>query len=99
MGKLPQDFEDFLNLLNEQEVRYLLVGRYAVAWYGFPRSTANIDIWVERSLPNAERVVAVLKDFGFHSPELCKEMFLDPDRMTRLGESQLRSRFLIRSQV
>lgn len=41
---LPQDFKEFLRLLNETEVEYLVVGGYAVGHYGYPRYTADIDI-------------------------------------------------------
>ena len=44
--KLPQDFKEFLKLLNEFNVEYLLIGGYAVAHYGYPRPTADFDIWI-----------------------------------------------------
>jgi len=44
--ELPQDFKEFLRLLNDHEVEYLLVGGYAVGYYGYPRTTAEIDVWV-----------------------------------------------------
>jgi hypothetical protein len=45
MTLLPPDFREFLHLLNSHNVRYLLVGGYAVGYYGYPRATADIDIW------------------------------------------------------
>jgi hypothetical protein len=42
---LPDDFREFLRLLNEADVGYLLVGGYAVGYHGYPRSTADMDIW------------------------------------------------------
>ena len=44
---LPQDFKEFLQLLNEHDVKYLLVGGYAVGYHGYPRATVDMDIWVE----------------------------------------------------
>ncbi len=43
---LPEDFKDFLRLLNENEVEYLLIGGYAVGFYGYPRATHDMDIWI-----------------------------------------------------
>ena len=44
--KLPRDFKDFLKLLDKHGVEYLLIGGYAVAYYGYPHSTADMDVWV-----------------------------------------------------
>lgn len=43
---LNPDFKEFFRLLNEHEVRYLIVGGYAVAYHGHPRYTKDIDVWV-----------------------------------------------------
>lgn len=43
--RLPQDFKEFLRLLEANDVHYLLVGGYAVGLYGYPRPTGDIDIW------------------------------------------------------
>ena len=69
MIQLPQDFKEFLKLLNEHEVKYLLIGGYAVSYHGYPRSTADIDIWVAIEPNNADRLVAVLREFGFNVPK------------------------------
>jgi hypothetical protein len=42
--QLPEDFKDFINILNSNDVRYLLVGGWAVVIYGYPRATKDIDI-------------------------------------------------------
>ena len=47
---LPQDFKEFLKLLNAHRVRYLLIGGYAVAYHGYPRATADMDVWVKLRL-------------------------------------------------
>jgi hypothetical protein len=44
--ELPPDFKEFLKLLNAQKVEYLLIGGYAVGYYGYPRATAGMDIWI-----------------------------------------------------
>jgi len=47
MIDLPPDFKEFLRLLSDRRVEYLLIGGYAVAYHGYPRATADIDIWIE----------------------------------------------------
>ena len=49
MPTLHNDFADFLRLLNERKVRYLVVGGYAVAYHGYPRYTGDLDVFVEAS--------------------------------------------------
>jgi ribulose bisphosphate carboxylase small subunit len=60
---LPSDFKDFLRLLNSKQVEYLLIGGYAVGYYGFPRATADIDIWVAINQTNAGKVAEVIQEF------------------------------------
>jgi len=90
MIQLPADFQDFLRLLNSNDVEYLLIGGYAVGYYGFPRATGDIDFWVAISPNNAEKMVLVLKEFGFDVPELSKEKFLKEDQVFRLGTPPFR---------
>ena len=88
--RLPQDFKDFLKLLNAHEVRYLLIGGYAVGYHGYPRATADMDIWVAIHPDNAERIVAVLRAFGFDVPELSTELFLKENQIVRMGVPPVR---------
>ncbi len=73
---LPPDFKEFLKLLNEHEVRYLLIGGYAVGYHGYARATEDMNIWVAVQPENADKIVNVLKDFGFASPDLSAALFL-----------------------
>jgi len=82
---VPRDFKEFLKLLNANHVEYLLIGGYAVAYHGYMRSTADMDIWVAVNPRNAERVVAVLKAFGFDTPDLSPDLFLREGRIIRMG--------------
>lgn len=66
---LPSDFKEFLKLLNSNRVEYLLIGGYAVAYYGYPRATADMDLWIAVSPANAERAAKALREFGFDVPE------------------------------
>jgi len=87
---LPSDFKEFLKLLNVHRIKYLLIGGYAVAYHGYPRATADMDIWVEIDPTNAARTVAALKDFGFDLPELSAELFLRPEKIIRMGVPPIR---------
>lgn len=82
---LPHDFKEFLKLLNSHGVEYLLVGGYAVSYYGYPRATADMDIWVARTPQNANKLVIVLQEFGFNVPELSPELFLKENQVIRMG--------------
>ena len=67
---LTQDFREFFQSLNEHNVRYLVVGGYAVAFHGHPRYTKDIAVWIGAHKTNAERLIEALRDFGFGlSPE------------------------------
>lgn len=94
MIRLPSDFKEFLQLLNSEQVEYLLVGGYAVAYHGYPRATGDIDIWVALERRNAEKIVAVLHLFGFDLPDLSIEMFLEAERIVRLGVPPFRIEIL-----
>jgi len=83
--RLPQDFKEFLKLLKEHEVRYLLIGGYAVGFHGYPRATADMDIWVAIHPENANKIVTVLKEFGFDLPELSPNLFLQEKQIIRMG--------------
>jgi hypothetical protein len=87
---LPRDFKEFLRLLNDYQVEYLLIGGYAVAYYGYPRATADLDVWIAVHLQNAEKVVAALKDFGFDLPQLSPELFLKENQIIRMGVPPIR---------
>jgi hypothetical protein len=67
---LPQDFKDFLKLLNSKQVEYLLIGGYAVGYYGYARVTADIDIWIAIHPNNAQKFFEVIREFGFGSEEV-----------------------------
>lgn len=82
---LNQDFKEFIESLNANDVRYLLVGGYAVALHGHPRYTKDMDVWVEMSDENAARIVRALEQFGFSSLELKAKDFLEPDQIIQLG--------------
>ncbi len=63
--ELDQNFKEFVELLNRNRVEYLIVGGYAVIAHGYPRSTGDLDVWVNPTQSNAKKVLHVLKEFGF----------------------------------
>jgi hypothetical protein len=82
---LNQDFKEFIQLLNNNQVKYLVIGGYAVAVHGHPRYTKDIDIWVEMSSENAQKLMTALTEFGFASLGLTAEDFQTPDQIIQLG--------------
>lgn len=87
---LPPDFKEFLRLLNSNQVEYLLIGGYAVGYHGYPRATADLDIWIAMHPQNGDRLVKVLQEFGFDLPELTPELFQSEDKVIRLGVPPIR---------
>ena len=81
---LNQDFKEFIQSLNDNHVRYLVIGGYAVALHGYPRYTKDIDVWIE-SPENAANMVQALEQFGFGSLGLEAADFLIPDQVIQLG--------------
>jgi hypothetical protein len=94
MIRIPSEFLEFLRLLNEHRVRYLVVGGYAVAHHGYPRTTADIDIWIGCDQENADRMVSVLAEFGFGVDELDASLFLNKDGLIRMGRAPVRIEIL-----
>ncbi len=85
---LPPDFKEFLKLLNSSDVEYLLIGGYAVNYYGYPRATADMDIWVGVDPGNAQKVAAALQEFGF--PQAEARLFRETGKIIRMGVPPLR---------
>jgi hypothetical protein len=91
---LPPDFREFLRCLKDADVQYLLVGGYAVGYHGYPRATGDIDVWVARTRGNARKTVAALEAFGFGSEKLSESLFLEPDKIVRMGIPPMRIEIL-----
>lgn len=82
---VQKDLREFIVLLNSHDVCYLIVGGYAVAYHGFPRTTGDIDFFIEASEENAARLEEVLDRFGFRSLGLTAKDFLEPGTIIQLG--------------
>jgi hypothetical protein len=84
---LDRDFSGFIGLLSAREVRFLVVGVYAVAVHGHPRYTDDLEVWVLVHPDNAEWLVRALDDFGFGSIGSTAADFMQPHRVeVRLDE-------------
>ena len=82
---LDRDFREFIALLNEHEVRYLVVGGHAVTFHGYPRYTKDLDVWVDVDESNAAKLMSALETFGFGSVGLQVSDFLGTDQLIQLG--------------
>lgn len=87
---LAKDFEDFVALLNVHEVEYMVVGGYAMAFHGKPRYTGDLDIWINISEMNAQKLLKVVNAFGMASLGFEKEDFLRPGYISQIGYPPLR---------
>ena len=77
MGNIfNEDFRDFLSELNKEEVRYLLVGGFAVILHGYSRTTGDMDIWVERTPENYLRIKQAFLQFGMPVFDMTENNFL-----------------------
>lgn len=83
--ELDRDFSEFIALCAAHDVRYLIVGGYAVAAHGHPRFTKDLDVWVWLDEQNAGRLVSALADFGFGSLGLTPSDFLEEGMVVQLG--------------
>ncbi len=82
---LNQDFKKFIQSLNDNGVRYLVIGGYAVAFHGHPRYTKDLDVWIAMEPANAANIINALEQFGFASLGLQAADFLMPDQIIQLG--------------
>ncbi len=92
--RLPRDFGEFLKLLTDHGVRYMVVGGYAVAWHGYVRATADLDVWIDRTTENAQRLVEALFKFGFGVERLNADLFMEQKRVVRMGHPPFRIQIL-----
>ena len=83
--RLPPEFKEFLGCLNSNGVQYLLVGGYGVNFYGYSRSTGDIDFWIKVSRANAARVSRALIEFGFDPADVAPRLFVRKKKVLRIG--------------
>jgi len=82
---LNQDFKEFIQSLNDNKVRYLIIGGYAVAFHGHPRYIKDFYLWIVPDEHNVANMLKALDQFGFASLGLKAADFRDPDQIIQLG--------------
>lgn len=84
------DFKEFVQLLIKNQVEYLVVGGYAVSIHGYPRYTGDLDIWINPTKNNAEKVLTCVNEFGFTSYELTEKDFTKEFGIVQFGYPPVR---------
>ena len=87
---LPDPFKKFIELLEENEVKFLVVGGYAVSAHGYPRYTGDLDIFVAIDPDSAAGVVRTFRAFGFGDLGLTESDFLEDDVIVEIGREPLK---------
>lgn len=82
---LNKDYRDILLALNAEKVDFILVGAYALAAHGYPRSTMDIDIWVLPSSDNSQSVLKALKKFGAPTDNLTEHDLQNSNTIFQIG--------------
>jgi hypothetical protein len=70
------------------------VGGYAVCYHGYYRNTVDIDFWIAINPQNASKLAALIRKFGFNTPDLSDELFLQKGRIIRMGVEPTRIEIL-----
>ena len=83
--ELTNIFEDFVKELNSCHAEYMVAGGFAVALYGYPRYTGDIDIWINPTQDNAHRVLKALKTIGYSEQDATLEDLTTPDIVVQFG--------------
>lgn len=82
MGNIfKEDFRDFINCLNDYDVKYILVGGYSVILHGYTRTTGDMDIWVKRTLLNYNRIKMAFLHFGMPVFDMTEDAFLNNNEL------------------
>ena len=84
------DFSDLLQSLNDNHVRYLVIGGYAVVQYAEPRFTKDLDVWISTDAENAEAVYKSLREFGAPLMELTVKDFSEEGYFFQMGVPPVR---------
>jgi hypothetical protein len=82
---MNQDFVDLLRAFGAADVRFLIVGAYALAHHGRPRATGDLDVWVDPTRPNAARIMRALAAFGAPVHDVCEDDFARPGIVFQIG--------------
>jgi len=87
---MDKDFKELLSAFNDHNVKYLIVGGYAVSYHSEPRFTKDLDLFIQSSAENAKAVFQALKEYGAPLDHMTLEDFVDPETMFQIGVAPLR---------
>ncbi len=90
---IQQDFQELLKLLEKHRVEYMIVGGYAVAFYGYPRFTKDLDIFYSLTSKNISSLKKVLIEFGFKENNLPHDLF-EKSNIIKIGIEPVRVDFI-----
>lgn len=82
---MNQDFADLLRSFIGHDVRFMVVGAYALAVHGRPRATGDLDVWIDATPENAPRVVRALAEFGAPLRDVHEQDFATPGVVFQMG--------------
>ncbi|MFH1561979.1 MAG: hypothetical protein ABIF11_00975 [Nitrospirota bacterium] len=82
---LNEDYKEMLQILLDNEVKFLVVGAYAMGAHGYPRATGDFDIWVEASSKNSQKIYKCLSEFGVPLFDITKETFAEKGIIFQVG--------------
>lgn len=85
-----KDFAEFIELLNSNNVEYIVVGGYALSIYGYPRHTGDLDVLINKTESNALKMIQVFNAFGFGELSITPNDFLSEDNIVQIGYPPLR---------
>ena len=91
--EFDRDFSEFVALLARHDVRYMIVGGYALAAHGLPRATGDLDAWIWTDSANADHLLVALDEFGFGGIGIEHHDLTSDDCVVQLGYPQRRRRF------
>lgn len=87
--QIHPDFSDFIAALNRNQVEYVIVGAFDLAFLGYPRYAGDLDVWIQPSAANAQASLRAIEDFGFKTPALNQEDLLS-GKIVQLGVPPVR---------
>ena len=87
--KIHPDFNDFVAALNKNDVQFVIVGSFALAFHGCPRATGDIDFWIRPTSSNARNLLKAINDFGFGKLDISEDDVLS-DNIIQLGYPPVR---------
>lgn len=82
---LDKDYKEMLQILLKNKVKFLVVGAYAMGAHGYPRATGDLDIWVEASSANSQKIYRSLSEFGAQLSEVTCDTFTERGIVFQIG--------------